>query len=61
VVAVPREAFLEMIRSSWDVCSDMLAVSEEHSKNRLRRYHFRRTRDEVGADDEGDDGYGDND
>jgi hypothetical protein len=49
-----------MIRSSWDVCSDMLDVSEEHSKKRQRRYHFRRTRDEVGADDEESDEYTEN-
>mmetsp|Transcript_5816 Transcript_5816/g.19107 ORF Transcript_5816/g.19107 Transcript_5816/m.19107 type:complete len:143 (-) Transcript_5816:185-613(-) len=55
VVSVPRDAFLEMIRSSWGVCEQLLQVSEEHARKRMRRRHFRRTQEEVGdvgADEE---------
>ena len=34
----------------------MLSVSERHSRERARRVNFRRTRDEVGGAEEGDDG-----
>ena len=47
-----REDFLALVRGSWDVAQDLLAVSERHSKERERRANFQRTRDEVGGDEE---------
>ena len=40
-----------MVRASWDVRHDLIAVSERHSKEKQRRVNFRRTRDEVGGED----------
>ena len=40
------------MRGSWDVAQDILAVSDRHSKEKERRVNFRRTRDEVGGEDD---------
>ena len=54
VFCVTREEFLALVRGSWDVAQDLVAVSERHTKEKARRMSFRRTRDEVmgGEDDE---------
>jgi len=46
------------VRGSWDVAQDLIAVSERHKKEKARRVNFRRTRDEVGDEDE-DEGWRD--
>ena len=40
------------MRGSFDVAQDVLAVSERHSKEKQRRVNFRRTRDEVGGEED---------
>jgi len=54
VLCVSRDDFLSLVRGSWDVARDLVAASERKSKERERRVNFRRTRDEVSGDDEGD-------
>jgi len=50
VLCVSRDDFLELVRGSWDVRHDLIAVSERNSKEKQRRLNFLRTRDEVGGD-----------
>ena len=52
VFCVSREDFLSLVRGSWDVAQDLVAVSERHSKEKERRVNFMRTRDEVGGDED---------
>jgi len=52
VMCVTREDFLALVRGSWDVAQDLIAVSERHEKEKERRVNFRRTRDEVTDEDE---------
>ena len=47
-----REDFLSLVRGSWDVAQDLLAVSDSHEREKERRINFRRTRDEVGPEDD---------
>ena len=56
VFCVSREEFLALVRGSWDVAQDILALSDRHSKEKERRKNFSRTRDEVqgGYEDEDD-------
>ena len=54
VFCVSRDDFLALVRGSWDVAQDILAVSDRHSKEKERRVNFRRTRDEVGGEDDDD-------
>ena len=56
VFCVSREDFLALVRGSWDVAQDLLALSDRHSKEKERRVNFRRTRDEVGGDEDELDG-----
>ena len=56
---VSREDFLALVRGSFDVAQDLLAVSDRHSKEKERRVNFRRTRDEVGGDEDELDGVSD--
>ena len=51
---VTREDFLALVRGSWDVARDLVAVAERHQKEKRRRMSFRRTRDEVGEQDDDD-------
>jgi len=53
-LCVSRADFLELVRGSWDVRHDLIALSERHSREKERRVNFMRTRDEVcgGFDDE---------
>jgi CRP-like cAMP-binding protein len=55
VFCVSREDFLQLVRGSWDVAQDLVAVAERHSKEKERRVNFRRTRDEVAGGDDDDD------
>eukprot|EP00327_Prymnesium_parvum_P035278 CAMPEP_0195618456 /NCGR_PEP_ID=MMETSP0815-20121206/14091_1 /TAXON_ID=97485 /ORGANISM="Prymnesium parvum, Strain Texoma1" /LENGTH=101 /DNA_ID=CAMNT_0040758991 /DNA_START=104 /DNA_END=409 /DNA_ORIENTATION=+ len=57
VLCVSRDDFLQLVRGSWDVARDLVALSEQHSKEKERRVNFRRTRDEV-SDDDDDNDYG---
>ena len=54
VFCISREDFISLVRGSWDVAQDLLAVSDSHEREKERRINFRRTRDEVGPgeDDE---------
>jgi len=51
VFCVSREDFLALVRGSWDVAQDLLAVSRRHESEKKRRVNFLRTRDEVGGDE----------
>ena len=53
-MCISREDFLALVRGSWDVAQDLVAVSDRHKKEKARRVNFRRTRDEVGAADNDD-------
>ena len=50
-----REEFLALVRGSWDVAQDILALSDRHSKEKERRKNFSRTRDEAGGYEDEDD------
>ena len=52
VFCVTREDFLALVRGSWHVAQDLLAVAERHDKEKERRVNFRRTRDEVGGEED---------
>ena len=51
-MCISREDFLALVRGSWDVAQDLVAVSERHKKEKARRVNFRRTRDEVDGEDD---------
>ena len=57
VMCVSREDFLALVRGSWHVAQDLVAVSDRHQKEKERRVNFRRTREEVGGEDDDDDDY----
>jgi CRP-like cAMP-binding protein len=46
VFCISREDFLALVRGSFDVAQDLLAVSDSHEKEKERRVNFRRTREE---------------
>ena len=48
-ICITREDFLALVRGSWDVAQDLVAMSERHRKEKERRVNFRRTRDEAGG------------
>ena len=52
VYCVTREDFLSLVRGSWDVAQDLVALSDKHNKEKERRKQFRRTRDEVGGEED---------
>ena len=49
---VSRADFLALMRGSWDVAHDLVAVSERHLKEKERRVKFIRTQSEAAADDD---------
>ena len=51
-MCIRREDFLALVRGSWDVAQDLVAVSERHKKEKARRVNFLRTRDEVDGEDD---------
>jgi len=52
VLCVSRDDFIALVRGSWDVAKDLVALSERHSKEKERRVNFMRTRDEVSGDED---------